>query len=327
MPRRIRSGGALRVLDHTILPSVFSTAIFGISYTKHAMPRCGGVSSLPTVRAEDVRNTGEDAPEFEGVGWQERGRGEAILFLHPIIGTSDYWAPQLRALSDQFRCIAVDSPGYRDSSIAEEPMVEAATEQLIALLDHLEIERAHVVGLSLGGMQAQHAALHHPTRFDRVVLADTSAAFGADPDEWLAGWLSPLDEGGSVADVVGSAANAIVHQPLAPETRLALTESAGAIPGCAFEQASRVIAGHNLADRLGQIQHPCLVVVGEHDGETPLEYSHDLVAAIPNAALDVIPGVGHLSSLEDPERFNAAVRSFLSPNSSPDGGSPMEDHS
>lgn len=247
------------------------------------------------------------------IGWQEKGAGKAIVFLHPIISTSDFWLPQLNDLSDRFRCIALDAPGYRQSAPVGEPVAESTTRQLMALLDHLDIESAHLVGLSLGGIQAQHAALDHPDRFDRVVLADTSAAFGGDADEWLAHWLAPLDQGASVTELAINAIDAIVERPLDPPHRTLLHRSAEDIPRSAFEQASRVIATHNMAGEVSALEHRCLVVVGEHDNETPVGHSEVLAATIPNAALHVIAGAGHLSSYEAPRSFNQAVRNFLSP--------------
>ena len=119
--------------------------------------------------------------------WVEQGEGRPIVFLHPIVGTRQYWDPQLAGLSDQFRCIALDAPGYDGQPSDPLTPTEIGT-RIIEFLDALEMPLVDLVGLSLGAMHALYALGVAPERIGRVVLADTSLAFGANPIEWLTEW-------------------------------------------------------------------------------------------------------------------------------------------
>ena len=106
---------------------------------------------------------------------------DTIVFLHGLGTTRTGWEPQLEDLSDTWRCVAWDMPGYGASQPLTEPLSFAALGDSVAtLLDQLRVETAHLVGLSFGGMHALHAALRHPGRVSSLTLADTSPAFGAD---------------------------------------------------------------------------------------------------------------------------------------------------
>jgi len=242
--------------------------------------------------------------------WAEQGDGSPVVFLHPIVGTRDYWDPQLAELSEHFRCIALDAPGYGGGP-SQALTADAHGVRIVEFLDLLEIEEADLVGLSLGGMQALYALGVAPHRVRRAVLADTSLAFGVDPTEWLTDWLAPIDAGGTPVELAVGAIDAIVANPLTDEVRGPLRESFGRVSEAALRQASNTIANHNAAATAPGIDNPCLVVCGELDGETPLEYSEALAAALPNGELAVIAGAGHLSSIEHPQTFNEITRNFL----------------
>ncbi len=247
---------------------------------------------------------------MDSFSWVEQGAGRPVVFLHPIVGTRHYWDAQLSGLSDQFRCIALDAPGYGGQP--SDPMTPAEHgARVIEFLDALDILQADLVGLSLGGMHALYALAVAPDRIRRAVLADTSLAFGADPTEWLADWLGPVNNGGTPVELAVGAIDAIVANPLSDDVRSALGESFSRVTETALRQASATIADHNASAVVAGIANPCLVVCGEHDGETPLPYSEALAEALPHSELVVIPGAGHLSSIEHPEPFNEITRNFL----------------
>ena len=246
-----------------------------------------------------------------GFSWCEVGSGAPLLFLHPIVGTRRYWDAQLSEFSTTRRCIALDAPGYGESSMVGDPLASSVTGRLVAFLDHLGLERVDVVGLSLGGMHAMHFAVHAPERVGRLVLADTSAAFGIDPEPWLAEWLAPARSGTPMREIARNSIEAISHVVIPPATLSVHSAAFEQVTAAGFEQASRYIAEHNLRASLPMLKHDCLVIVGDHDDETPVEYSEELALLMPNASLEVLEGVGHLSSLEAPEVFNACVRAFL----------------
>lgn len=247
----------------------------------------------------------------EGFSWCESGSGDAVLFLHPIVGTRRYWDHQLQALAEQWRCVALDAPGYGGSKLVGDPLAASVTERLLAFVDLLEVEQVDVVGLSLGGMHALHAVATAPERFGRLVLADTSAAFGIAPEPWLTDWLAPIRAGVSFAEYAADSIDGITKASLEPAVRSELAAAFSRVTVDGFERASRQIVEHNVRDLLTTIEHECLVIVGENDDETPIEYSEELTAKINNAHLEVIEGVGHLTSIEAPEIFTDMVRAFL----------------
>ncbi len=238
-----------------------------------------------------------------------------MIFLHGLGGTRTAWDPQLRALGSQFRCIAWDMPGYGASDPPTQLTFPAIADSLAGLLDTLDIESADLVGLSFGGMHALHTAIRHPRRVRRLVLADTSPAFGLDgtaPEAWKATRLAPLEAGLAPADFAGSVLDAISAKPLAPTVRSQLVASFGRISPAALRAAVECLPHHDVRGALGRIDAPALVIVGEADRETPVAYAEALAAGLADATLEVLEGVGHLSPAEAPERFNQLVGDFLS---------------
>lgn len=261
------------------------------------------------------------------VAWREMGTGEPVVFLHGLGGSRTAWGPQLRGLSDQFRCIAWDMPGYGDAEPIVPLTYEAIADRLVDLLDVLDIEQATLVGLSFGGMHALHTTLHHPTRVARLVLADSSPAFGIDGtarDEWVRARLDPIDAGGTPADAAEVIVDAITAAPLTGHIR---DETVGAfrrISNDGFRAAVECLPSNDVRSRLHEIVQPTLVVVGELDEETPVVYSELLAEGLSNSRLEVLPGVGHLSPAEAPDDFNKLVSHFIASTTAaaPDKGTP-----
>ncbi len=147
------------------------------------------------------------------IAYREAGAGSPVVFLHGLGGSRYAWEPQLETFGSSYRCIAWDMPGYGESRPLAVPLSFPALADAVArLLDDLDIERADLVGLSFGGQQALHVALRHPDRLRRLVLADTSARFGADgtdADEWKRQRLDPLDRGITPAAMAPTVLDAI----------------------------------------------------------------------------------------------------------------------
>ena len=249
------------------------------------------------------------------IAWIEAGGGPPVIFLHGVGGSRTAWGPQLRGLSDRFRCIAWDMPGYGDSELLEPLTFEAIADRLVGLLDTLAIERADLVGLSFGGMHAMHTALRHPERVNRLVLADTSPRFGANGTtaaEWTAARMEPLDRGETPADAAERVIDAITSVTLTGQIRDEVVGAYGRIPVDGFRASLRCLPTHDVLDQLDAIAHPTRVIVGELDEETPIAYSQSIADGIPYSDLRILDGVGHLSPSEAPDRFNALVAEFLS---------------
>ncbi|MFT7601083.1 MAG: 3-oxoadipate enol-lactonase [Acidimicrobiales bacterium] len=206
-------------------------------------------------------------------------------------------------------------PGYGDAEAIEPLTYPTIARRLVDLLDMLGLETATLIGLSFGGMQALHTALEFPDRVSRLVIADSSPKFGIDgttSEDWTRSRLEPIDSGGTPADSAELIIDAITEVRLAGAARAEIVESFGRISPRGFRAAVACLPTNDVIDRLGDIQQPTMVIVGELDKETPIHYSQLLVDGIPNSRLHVIPGVGHLTPAEAPREFNQLVAGFLS---------------
>ena len=249
------------------------------------------------------------------VAWREAGEGPVVVFLHGLGGSRTAWEPQLAALADDFRCVAGDLPGYGASPPLDGPLTfPALADAVVGLLDTLGVERAPLVGLSLGGMIALHTALERPDRVSGLVLLDTSPAFGldgTDPDEWQAARLTPLDAGLTPADVAEDVLRSVTGAGFGGEALDQGVAAMARIPSEGLRAVIDLLPTHDVRARLGEISAPTLVVVGEHDAETPPAYSEALAAGIPDARLEIVAGAGHLTNLEQPEAVNRLLAGFL----------------
>lgn len=273
-------------------------------------PTGGSITVGPTVT--DVAPVSDH--QRAGLAWREAGDGAPVVFLHGLGGTRTSWGPQLRGLSERFRCIAWDMPGYGDSDPITPLTYPGIAHRLVDLIDEIDVARVDLVGLSFGGMHALHTALAAPERIRRIVLADSSPAFGMDGTTrtaWMRSRLEPIEHGGVPADGAEFVVDLITATPLAGAIRTETIESFSRIGAAGFRAAVECLPDHDVRGELHRIEHPVCVIVGELDEETPASYAQVLVDGLPNAELHILDGVGHLSPAEAPDRFNAIVSDFL----------------
>jgi len=248
------------------------------------------------------------------IAWREAGTGDVVLFLHGLGHSRIAWDRQLEDLSDRWRCVAWDLPGFGASEPLEDMTFPAIANAAIALLDRLGADSAHLVGLSFGGQHALHVALDHPERVRSLVLADTSPVFGLDGttrEEWIDQRLEPLRAGLTPADIAESVMIGVSGPGFSgPDFDLAVAAMERLTPG-AYEDAVRCLPDHDVRDALATIGVPTLVVVGELDSSTPPNVARLLAAGIPNASFVEMSGIGHLTPNEAPQEFNRLVREFL----------------
>ena len=249
------------------------------------------------------------------VAWREAGEGTAVLFLHGLGMSRTGFDPQLTELSDRRRCIAWDMPGYGASPLPAGGLTfPLLADAVAALLDRLGLSSAHLVGLSMGGQIALHAALAHPARVRSLALLDTSPAFGldgTDPEEWKRVRLEPLEQGAEPAAFAEQVLRGVMGPRVTDAQVAEAVATMSRITAPALAAAVRNLVTHDVRARLGEIEAPTLVLCGELDEETPLAYSEALREGIADAELAIVPGVGHVSNLEAPETVNALLTSFL----------------
>jgi 3-oxoadipate enol-lactonase len=255
---------------------------------------------------------------FDDVGAAERGESP-IVFLHAFPLHRAMWSAQVGALSSNRRCIVPDLRGFGDSTLGSATVtIDQMANDVIALLDHLHVDRAIVVGLSMGGYVAFGMLRKEPARISALALADTRAA--ADSDEARA----KREELIEVARAQGSAA--VAEKQLTGllgkttrERNTGLVDSLRPILASASVE-SLVAAIGALRDRpdstplLPHIDVPTLLICGEEDAVTQAKEMREVAAAVPGARFALIPGAGHLSNVEKPSEFNRALWGFLTEN-------------
>lgn len=248
------------------------------------------------------------------IAWDERGSGDAVLFLHGFPFSRRMWQPQLDALPDGWLGIAPDLRGFGESAAPAAPAytMEQHAADALALLDHLGIERAVVCGLSMGGYIA--FALHRtaPARVRALVLADTRAE--PDSAEARAQRLEQAER--IAANGAADFGDGMLAKVLAPGAAAAVRRQVESmIERTRSETLVRALRG--LAERpdsrpgLAAIQVPVLVIGGEEDGITPPDTLRSLAGAIPGARLALLPGAGHVANLEAEPAFSRALVDFL----------------
>ena len=246
------------------------------------------------------------------------GAGEPVVLLHAGIADRRMWDRQLEAIAERYRVLRFDRRGFGRSSLTDGPY--AHHEDLRGLLDGLGIERASLVGCSMGGAAAIDFALRYPERIRAMVLVG-SAVSGAEsdeppPKEWDE--LVAADEAGDLERVSELEVRIWVDGPyrspeeVDPAVRDLVREmNLIALRSEASGLGEERPADPSAAERLGEIQVPSLVVVGALDRPEIVARSEALARHVPRARKVVMDGTAHVPNMERPQEFNEAVLAFL----------------
>jgi 3-oxoadipate enol-lactonase len=253
------------------------------------------------------------------LAWLQAGQGNPVVLLHAFPLTADMWQPQLETVPHGWRLIAPDLRGLGESGGPPARSVDDHAEDVLALLRHLNVEKAVIGGLSIGGYITFAVYRRAAQRFRALVLADTRAE--PDTQEARAGreqMQAAVREKGAAA-----AADAMLPKLLRPS---ALTDPSAAgerdtlralmlsnTPQGIIDALETLKTRPDSAPTLGLINVPTLIVVGEEDQATPPALSEAMRANIRTAPVTkvVIPNAGHMSNVEQPAAFNAALWNFL----------------
>jgi len=256
--------------------------------------------------------------------YEESGAGTPVLFIHEFAGDHRSWEAQVRALSGRYRCIVYSARGYPPSDVPDAPerySQERARDDARCVLDHLGIERAHVVGLSMGGFATLHFGLKYPGRAHSLVVA--GCGYGAAPSdherfrascEGLATRLETLGmaEGGREY-AAGPARVQLQYKDPKAWALFAERFAAGSAKGRAFTMRGVQMRRPSLWDLTGEMKKlrlPVLVITGDED-EACIEPALLMKRSIPASGLLVFPRSGHMLNLEEPELFNRTLLDFF----------------
>ena len=243
------------------------------------------------------------------IGIAENGTdaGTAILFLHGVGSTKEVWQPQLDHFAGQRRAIAIDYPGYGESDIRTGATRDDFARAALATLDAIGCERAHICGLSLGGVVAIAMHALAPERCTSLILADT---FAVHPDG-RAIYERSVAGSADMRAFANARVDGLLASPADPAVRSEVIATMAGIDPEAYRIAAEAVWLADQRERARDIRVPTLIICGEDDKPTPPELSRQLHQLIPHSRLEMIANAGHLANIEQPAEFNRIVDDFL----------------
>lgn len=248
--------------------------------------------------------------------WLAAGRGGTpLVMLHGMGSTASIWLPQLEYFARERLAVAWTMPGYGWSPASSELTWPALAKSLHDMLDALDIEQAHVLGHSIGGMIAQEFYHQYPDRVKSLVLSATSAAFGSRDPAWKENFLNQrIDAMRPYADFAEAAPELLagfIKPDTSPRLRALASLSASPIQKEAYLNAMRLLVTFDRSEEFSSISVPILLLAGEHDTQAPPKGMQRLAQANANARFEQLPGLRHMANIEAPHLFNQTVETFL----------------
>jgi 3-oxoadipate enol-lactonase len=251
--------------------------------------------------------------------YEIHGEGHPLVMIRGLGSNADHWYSQLPALSAKYRVLTFDNRGIaRSPEPGGEFSVSVMARDTLGLLDALELERPHIMGLSMGGMIAQELAIAHPDRVNGLVLACTHPGGHKQirPAPKVEELFKRMVYVGSLQSKIEAASVLFAPETLAhrPETAREYAEISLKHPAGPEILTKQWIAvrEHDTYDRLQQIKAPTLVLTGDADVLIPPGNSKILAELIPDARLKVVPGGGHQILVEQAKACNEAILAFFS---------------
>ena len=258
------------------------------------------------------------------LSYEEVGEGVPMIFVHEFAGEAASWQPQVRFFSRRYRTITFNARGYPPSEVPEDPEAYSqlhAVEDIRSVLDHLKIDKAHVVGLSMGAYATLHFGLSHPERARSLVVA--GAGYGSKPEGRdafrgdCAALADRMEREGmdTVAETYARAPTRVQFIDKDPDgwrefrdllKRQSAIGHALTMRGVQMKRSSI----YELGDKMARLDVPTLIMTGDED-EPCLEPALFMKRTIPTAALVVLPKSGHTINLEEPDAFNRAILDFV----------------
>lgn len=257
--------------------------------------------------------------------YEEAGTGRAMIFVHEFAGDHRSWEPQMRYFSRYFRCISYGARGFPPSDVPNDPARYSqarARDDIRDVLNHLKIDQAHVVGLSMGGFATLHFGISYSNRAHSLLIG--GCGYGAEPtakatfqaETELAAAMFERDTMAVASKTYGIGPTRVQFQNKDPRgwtefaTQLAEHSTIGSVLTMRGVQAKRPSLWE-LVEGMQNITAPALVITGDED-DPCLEAALLMKRNIPTSALVVLPRAGHTINIEEPDAFNRALFEFTS---------------
>ena len=234
------------------------------------------------------------------------GSGPLVLFLHGIRGNRRNWFAQIEAFSPQYTAAAWDARGYGESDDhAGALQFDHFAGDVLRVAEHFGAAKLHLVGLSMGGRIARNFALRFPERLHSLTLVSTTPGFDALSADEVRRFVTehPTRTPESARRLLGSRAPAQAYEELLDSLARVREES--------YRKTLEASVAQDRGAPIENIRVPTLVIAGDEDKVYPPALAQEVARRIPGAKLVMLEGAGHLSNLEQPERFNAVVLEFL----------------
>lgn len=263
--------------------------------------------------------------------YEIKGEGEPLILVHGFGATKEVWIAQYEPLAEHFKVIRFDNRGAGKSDRPDEPYnMEMFADDIAGLMDHLNIEKSHILGWSLGGMIVQQFALKFPERINKIVLVNTLPQWPGDKagiemyknsqiDKYHKKLEDPKEAFFQGAKL-GFSRNFRKKMRENPEKKFYGLFSAQDLIDDSIENPSRpqdienqahALASFDVLDRLSEVKNPTLILAAEKDRQTPKIMNEKIHEEIPNSNLIVFEGVGHDSPREKAPEINEEIINFL----------------
>lgn len=270
-------------------------------------------------------------PDGQTIAYVDQGQGpQTIIFIHGLGSYLPAWNKNIAALSQSYRTIALDLPGYGKSSKENAQVsMKGYADAVLALMDELKLEQAVLAGHSMGGQIAITAALQAPERVQKLILAAPAGleTFSDQQKQLFKMTVTPEAIEKTTPEQIAANLKANFHE-LPADAQFMIDQRVEMMGSAQFTDYSRAVAQGVAAmvdepvhDKLSQLQMPTLILFGENDGLIPNRYLNPNLTTqtvaeigrekIPNSQMVMLPQAGHMLQFEQPEAFNKAVRAFL----------------
>ena len=256
--------------------------------------------------------------------YEETGAGTPVVFVHEYAGDWRSWEPQLRHFGQRYRAIAYNARGYPPSDVPENVAAYSqhrAADDIRSILDHLKIDRAHIVGLSMGGFATLHFGFRHPTRARSLVVA--GCGYGAETES-RARFRAEAEAIAAFIDQNGMQTFAAKYAYGPTRVQFENKDPRGFAEFKQYLSEHSALGARNtqlgvqrerpslydLVEDMKRLTLPTLILTGDEDWPC-LNPGILMKQSIPTAALSVMPNCGHTINIEDPDEFNRLVSTFL----------------
>lgn len=255
-------------------------------------------------------------PPAPRIAVDHMGEGRLVICLHGIGGNRANWHDQLPDFGRHFHAASWDARGYGMSDDYPGPLdFHDFARDLVRVLDHFGARKAHLVGLSMGGLIIMDFHAIYPERVATLTICDSLPGFGhltqAQREEFIRLRKEPLVQGKEPRDIAPVVARTLVSKSAVAGAYDKLVAAMSALHKESYIKTIEGMANSGVQIALEKVRLPAHVVVGEDDTLTPPALSRSMAERIPGARLSIIENAGHLANIEQPRAFNEAVLAFL----------------